>query len=108
MYGTAYVPTYYTVLRYLVRLRRKPTGGAGPKSIKPISRIRTIEATPLTLQAVKRPIYQIGTIPDMPIIDNILTIVGHRFGHQSGLYESARHKSAAIRNVFAFRVYVVF
>ena len=48
-----------------------------------------------------------GTVPYIPNIDNILAH-GHRFGHQSGLDEGARQKSAAMLNAFAFRVYVVF
>ena len=31
-------------------------------------------------------------IPDMPNIHNILTIIGHRVGHQSGLGESSGRK----------------
>ena len=39
----------------------------------------------------------------------ILTHIGHRFGHLSALYESCSGQdSAAILNVFEFRVYVVF
>ena len=30
-----------------------------------------------------------GTVPDMPNIRHKLTIIEHRFGHQSGLHESS-------------------
>ena len=48
-----------------------------------------------------------GTEPDVQNINNILTNVRHRFGHQSGLYENSRQEPS-IFNVFAFRVYLMF
>ena len=51
------------------------------------------------------------TVTDTPGIQNIchaylqfLTNIGHRFGQQSGHYESSGYISAAILNAFAFRV----
>ena len=35
----------------------------------------------------------------------MLTNVGHRFGHQSGLDESSEQKPAAVLNVFAFFIF---
>ena len=47
-------------------------------------------------------------VPDMPNICNILTTIGHRFGHQSGLDESAGLNSTTFLYGTAFRVYLVF
>ena len=47
-------------------------------------------------------------VPNIPNIHNILTNIGHRFGHQSGLYESSGQNSAAILIAYSFRVYFVF
>ena len=41
-------------------------------------------------------------------IYNIWINRGHRFGYQSGLYESSRLDSATILNAFVFRAYFVF
>ena len=49
-----------------------------------------------------------GTVPDMPYIYNILTIVGHCFGHQSGLDESSGRSSTALPYEFALRVSACF
>ena len=38
----------------------------------------------------------------------MLTTIGHRFGHRSGLDESLRQNAAAISNGFVFRVSLVF
>ena len=38
----------------------------------------------------------------------MLTNIGHRAGHQSGLYESSGQDLDAILNGFVFRVYLVF
>ena len=38
---------------------------------------------------------------------HILTIIEHRFGHQSGLYESSGRQSSIFRNCVAFRVYLM-
>ena len=38
----------------------------------------------------------------------MITTIGHRFGHQSGLDEGSGQTSAAILNVFVFRVYLFF
>ena len=62
---------------------------------------------------VSRTIYAVpyvDAVPDIPIytILYFLTNVGHRVGHQSGLDESSGQIPAAILNVFAFRVYLVF
>ena len=38
----------------------------------------------------------------------MLTNIGHRFGHQSGLYRSSGQNSAAILIAYWFRVYLVF
>ena len=35
----------------------------------------------------------VGTVPDVLNIYNVLTTLGHRFGHQSGLDESSRRTS---------------
>ena len=50
----------------------------------------------------------VGAVPDIPIIHKILTNIGLRFGHQSGLYESSGQNSAAILIAYSFRVYSVF
>ena len=47
-------------------------------------------------------------VPDIPITPNVSTNIGHRFGHQSGVYESSGRNAAANLNVFATRVYLVF
>ena len=39
---------------------------------------------------------------------NILTNIGHRFGHQSGVYKSSGQNSAAISIAYSFRVSLVF
>ena len=44
----------------------------------------------------------------MQNIHTILTIIGHRFGHQSGLDESSRRDSTTLRHGIAFRVYFMF
>ena len=49
-----------------------------------------------------------GTVPDMPNIRNILTIIGHRFGRQSGLDESSGRNSTIVLYGIAFRVSFVF
>ena len=49
-----------------------------------------------------------GPVPNIPNISNILTNIGHRFGHQSGLYESSAQNSAAILIAYSFRVYLLF
>ena len=41
-------------------------------------------------------------------IDKILTNIGHRFVHQSGLDESSGRNSTSFRHRNAFRVYSVF
>ena len=51
----------------------------------------------------QRHIYKIYTIH----LQN-MTNIGHRFGHQLGLYESAGQIIVAVLNGFAFRVDVVF
>ena len=38
----------------------------------------------------------------------MLTNIGHRVGHQSGLDESSRQNSIILRDGFAIRVYFVF
>ena len=50
----------------------------------------------------------VGTVRDIQNIHKILTIVGHRFDHQSGLYESSGQNSATMSNVSAFPVCLVF
>ena len=51
---------------------------------------------------------EVGTIPDMPNIHNILPIVEHRFGLQSGLDGSAGQKSTIVLHGITFRVYLMF
>ena len=41
-------------------------------------------------------------------IDNVLTNIGHRFVHQSGLDQSSGRNSAMFRLRIAFRVYLMF
>ena len=48
------------------------------------------------------------TIPAVPTLHNILTNIGHRFGHQSGLDESSRRNSTASLHEAALCVYLVF
>ena len=37
---------------------------------------------------------EVGTVPDMPDMRNMLTIIAHRFGHQSGSHEGwGRHST---------------
>ena len=50
----------------------------------------------------------LDTVPDMPGINNILTTIGHRSGHPSGLDESSRRNSTTFLFGIAFRVYLVF
>ena len=50
----------------------------------------------------------IGTVPDVPNIHNIITIVGHRVGHQSSLGESSGRISTICLSGIVFRVYSVF
>ena len=38
----------------------------------------------------------VGAAPDIPNIHNVLTNIGHRFGHQSGPDESSGQNPAAI------------
>ena len=49
----------------------------------------------------------IGTIPNMTNIHNILTNIGHRSGHQSGLDESSGRNPTTFLYGVAFRVYFV-
>ena len=42
------------------------------------------------------------------IFTHTLTTIGHLFGHQSGVHESRGHKSAGIKNGFAFWLCGVF
>ena len=46
------------------------------------------------------------SVPDMPNIDNICTITGHRFGHQSGLDKGSGQISITFPHGIAFRVFV--
>ena len=48
------------------------------------------------------------SLPDMQNTHNILTNIGHRFGHQSGLYESSGLNSTSFLFGFALHVYLVF
>ena len=50
----------------------------------------------------------IGTVPDMLNIHNTLTVIGHRFRHQSGLDESSGGTSTTSLHESAFRVYLMF
>ena len=50
----------------------------------------------------------VGAAPDIPNIHNMLTNIGHRVGHQSGLDESSGQNPAVILKGFRFRVYCVF
>ena len=50
----------------------------------------------------------VGTVPDMPNIPNILTNVGHRFGHQSSLGRVQEEAGPLCLYGVAFRVYLVF
>ena len=49
-----------------------------------------------------------GTVPDMSYMNNILTNIGHRFGHRSGLDESSGRTLATFLHGIAFNVYLVF
>ena len=49
----------------------------------------------------------VGTVADIPNTHNVLTNIGHRFGHQSALDESSRRRPIILQNSFAFRVYLV-
>ena len=53
-------------------------------------------------------ILYVGTVPDIPNIHKILTNIGHRFVHQSGLDESPGQKSTICLHRIAFRVYLLF
>ena len=53
-------------------------------------------------------IAEVGTLPDMPNIQNLLTIIGHCFGHQSGIDESSGRSSTIFLSGIAFRVYLLF
>ena len=44
----------------------------------------------------------------MPNIYNMLTIVGHRFGHQSGIDVSSERISTTFRHAIALRIHLVF
>ena len=48
------------------------------------------------------------SMPDMPNIQTILTNIGHRFVHQSGLDESSGGFTTTFRHGIAFRVYFMF
>ena len=51
----------------------------------------------------------LGAVPHIPNISNVFTKfanIGHRFSHQSGLYESSRQNPAAILGGFSFRFYL--
>ena len=50
----------------------------------------------------------VGTLPDMTCIYNISTIVGHRFGHQSGVDDSSGRNSITILHGIAFHIYLMF
>ena len=50
----------------------------------------------------------VGTVPDMPNMHIILTLLGHRFGHQLGLDESSGRNSTTFLHGIAFRVYEFF
>ena len=47
------------------------------------------------------------TVPDMPNVHDILTSIGHPFGHHSGLGESSRRKSTFVLHEIAFPVYSI-
>ena len=46
--------------------------------------------------------------PDMLNINDILSIIGYRFGHQSGLYKSSGRNSTTFGHRNVLRVYLVF
>ena len=48
------------------------------------------------------------TVPDMPNIHDMLTNIGHRVGHQSGLDERSGRSSTTFLYGTAFRVYFMF
>ena len=52
-------------------------------------------------------LHAIGNI-SIPNIVKILTNIGHRFVHQSGLDESSGHKSTIFRHRIPFHVYLMF
>ena len=52
--------------------------------------------------------HTVGTIPDMPNIHNIMTNIGHRFHHQSGLDESSGRNSITCLHGIVFRVCLKF
>ena len=58
--------------------------------------------TVCTIQYVPSTEYQIYQV--YTIYGQILTNIGHRFGHQSGLYESSGQNPAAILIAYSFRV----
>ena len=49
----------------------------------------------------------LSKVPDMPNIRNMLTIIGQRFGSQSGPDESSARNSTTFLHGIAFRVYLV-
>ena len=52
-------------------------------------------------------VLQVGTVPNMQSIHNVLTIIGHRFGHRSGVYQSSGRNPTIFLYGIAFRVYLV-
>lgn len=56
----------------------------------------------------KNTVQQVGTIPDIPNMHNLLPNIGYRFGHQSGLDESQRRKPTTFLDRLAFRVHLGF
>ncbi len=53
-------------------------------------------------------IFNVGTVADRPNIHNILTNIGHRFGHQSGLDGNTRQKPFCVVREIVLRVCLVF
>ena len=53
-------------------------------------------------------IFDIWYSTNIPNLDKILTNIGHRFVHQSGLDESSGQRSTILRLRIAFRVYLMF
>ena len=72
----------------------------------PRGTIPYVRSTVRTLSAFAVP--QVRTVPDMRNIHDILTTIGHRFGHQSGLDESSGQVSTIFRHGIAIRVCLMF
>ena len=85
---------------------------SGSKSIVTAAEENTYNILYNTLLVFKRVLYidciVLQTIPDIPKVHKILTSIGHSFCHQVGLDVSSGHNSAAILNVLAFHVYLMF